>query len=103
MPATSTHGAKAPRNAPSKHSKQAANHAALAAALVYARRLTEQGYHITITLTGGNTHRDLTAHLNQETDPNRPGQPEEATPHPSINKLTNRKSIATYRASRTKS
>ena len=91
VPATSTHGAKAPRNAPSKHSKQAANHAALAAALVYARRLTEQGYHITITLTGGNTHRDLTAHLNQETDPIDQANPKRRrrTP-PSTNSQTER-------------
>ena len=93
VPAISTHGAKAPRNAPSKHSKQAANHAALAVALVYTRRLAHQGYHITITLTGGNTHRDLTVNLEvdtidqanpkrrRRTPPSTHSQTERALPH----------------------
>ena len=108
VPAISTHGAKAPRNAPSKHSKQAANHAALAVALVYTRRLAHQGYHITITLTGGNTHRDLTVNLDQEVDtidqanpkrrrrtpPSTHSQTERALPHTELREQ-NRITLAT--------
>ena len=73
VPARSTHGAKAPPQAPDRHTQQAAHQAAAAAALVYARQIRRrERSRVLITASSDTTHRNLMEKGEAQDAPARP-------------------------------